>query len=177
MMGAQQTSTPTLQAAEQLSRVNGFYGHEALLLDEMRFEEWFALLTEDIVYEMPVRAVLQGGKGEFASGAYRIADRLPHIRARIDRLATGHAWAEEPPSRVVRCVGSITSSGVSERGGLLVDSAVVLYRVRGQNPEADVMAYRRSDELLLENDAFRIARRRIMAPDSVLKLSGVTIFL
>jgi 3-phenylpropionate/cinnamic acid dioxygenase small subunit len=177
MMGEQQKSIPGTQAYEQLPKVTGFYGYEALLLDERRFEEWFALLTEDVVYEMPVRSVLQGGQGEFETGAYRIGDRLPHIRTRIDRLATGHAWAEEPPSRVVRCVGSIALAGVSDRGGLLVDSAVVLYRQRGQNSAADVMAYRRSDELLLQENEFRIARRRIVAPDSVLKLAGITVFL
>jgi 3-phenylpropionate/cinnamic acid dioxygenase small subunit len=177
MTPERENNVPPKRTYDQLSKVTAFYGYEALLLDEMRFAEWSSLLTDDVVYEMPVRCVLQGGKGEFATGAYRIADRLPHIKTRIDRLATGHAWAEEPPSRVVRCVGSITSTGVSDRGGLLVESAVVLYRQRGQNPAADVMAYRRSDELLLQENEFRIARRRIVAPDSVLKLSGITLFL
>ena len=160
-----------------LPAIMSFYGHEALLLDEMRFEDWIGLLTDDIVYEMPVRAVLKAGKGEFDTGAYRIQDRLPHIKNRIARLASGHAWAEEPPSSVVRSVGSVTVTGLSPRAGLIVSSAVVLYRSRGQNPDADVMAYRRSDELILVDQQYRIARRRILAPDHVLKLSGVTVFL
>ncbi len=176
-MGEQLKVVPAERDYNQLLKVSWFYGQEAMLLDEMRFEEWFLLLADDICYEMPVRTVLKTAEGEFNSGACRFRDRLPHIRMRIDRLSTGHAWAEEPPSRVVRTVGSVALAGVSERGGLFVSSSVVLHRHRGQNDHAEVIAYRRNDELLPVGDEFKLLHRKILAPDNILRLSGVTIFL
>lgn len=177
MTDATPQSCATAPANDQIGAVGAFLGFEALLLDDQRFEDWFALLAEDIVYEVPVRSILKGGQDEFTSGAFRISDRLAHIRTRIDRLATGHAWAEEPPSRVVRTVGSVLISGTSDSGTLVVESAVVLYRNRGQSEQADVIAYRRQDELRPIGPGFKLARRRVYTPDSLFKLSGLTVFL
>ena len=176
-MGEQSTIARAESREIDILDIVNFYGNEAMLLDEMRFEEWFRLLSEDILYEMPVRTVLKDVADEFDTGAYRFRDRLPHIRMRIDRLGTGHAWAEEPPSRVVRSVGSIFASGVSQSGRMLVKSAVVLCRHRGQNRDADILAYRRCDELVQVGDELRLAYRRILMPDNVLNMAGITIFL
>ena len=36
-------------------RIEQFYYHEAELLDDRRFDQWFELLAEDIRYFMPLR--------------------------------------------------------------------------------------------------------------------------
>ena len=76
---------------DYLIPIIAFYGHEAMLLDENRFDEWLALLSEDMVYQVPVRTVSADGVGEYTTGALRINDRLVHLQARVKRLRTG--WA------------------------------------------------------------------------------------
>ena len=86
---------------------NEFLAREAKLLDERRFDEWFALLDEDIVYHVPIREAKLAYNDEHASGGYRIRDNKALIGIRIERLKTGYAWAETPPSRTTRVVGSV----------------------------------------------------------------------
>lgn len=45
--------------------VHNFLAQEALLLDERRFDEWFALLDDEIVYEVPLRISSLHYKDEF----------------------------------------------------------------------------------------------------------------
>jgi 3-phenylpropionate/cinnamic acid dioxygenase small subunit len=148
-----------------------------MLLDENRFDEWVALLSKDVAYHVPVRTVTKDGEGEYDTGAFRVSDNLAVIEARIRRLRTGCAWAEEPRSRVVRCVGSVTVDEVRPDGHLVSKSAVILHRQRAQNEAPDLMAYRRVDELALEGDSFRICKRLILMTDNVLRAPNLSIFL
>src|SRR4051812_32616200 len=91
------------------ARISDFLGREAMLLDENRLQEWVDTLDPAIVYEIPVRqSEDRDGKNEFPQNAYRLRDDLPMIKKRLERIATGEAWAETPPTRTVRVVGSIT---------------------------------------------------------------------
>ena len=68
-MGEQSTIARAESREIDILDIVNFYGNEAMLLDEMRFEEWFRLLSEDILYEMPVRTVLKDVADEFDTGA------------------------------------------------------------------------------------------------------------
>jgi len=75
--------------------------HEAALLDSEAFEEWLELLDDQVRYFAPVRATLPRGKEDFARRelvAHFDDDKLG-LSARIRRIRTGWAHAEEPPSR------------------------------------------------------------------------------
>lgn len=163
--------------SEYLAPVTAFYGYEAMLLDENRFNEWLELLAEDIVYQIPVRTVTKDGAGEYDSGALRVNDDLIVIQTRVKRLRTGWGWAEEPPSRVVRCVGSVMVEEMEEGGKLRAKSAVLLHRQRGQNEAPDVIAYRRVDELIAEGGNILIRRRTIFMMDNVLRAPNISIFM
>lgn len=165
------------RAIDHLLPVMAFYGREAQLLDERRFDEWLKFLSPEIIYQVPVRSVTKDGLGEYDSGGLRINDRLAHIEARIKRLTTGWAWAEEPPSRVVRCVGSITVEATDEDGVLAAQSAVILHRHRAQAEAPDVMAYRRIDELVVRGESIMIRKRLIHMSENVLLSPNISIFL
>lgn len=162
---------------EYVGLVTAFYGLEAQLLDDRRFDEWLELLSEDMTYQVPVRVVTKDGTGEYDTGGMRIDDSLVHIQARIKRMRTGWAWAEEPPSRVVRCVGSIMVEQTEKRDRLVARSAVVLHRNRAQNEAPDVIAYRRIDELVLDGDRILLAKRVIHMSGNVLMSPNISIFL
>ncbi|MBV9912151.1 MAG: aromatic-ring-hydroxylating dioxygenase subunit beta [Sinobacteraceae bacterium] len=71
-----------------------FVYREARLLDEKRFDEWFALLTDDIRYWMP----LSRGQpdGELHTSLF-YEDRLL-LQLRIERLRHPHAFSQQQPS-------------------------------------------------------------------------------
>jgi len=172
-----ETNQAVSKASDHLVSVMAFYALEAQLLDDRRFEEWVDLLSEDIQYQVPVRTITKDGANEYDSGALRINDNIAHIRARIKRLQTGWAWAEEPPSRVVRCVGSIAVETTSESDVLAARCAVILHRHRGQVEAPDVIAYRRLDELNIVGDSYILSKRVIHMSENVLLSPNISVFL
>ena len=85
-----------------------FLVREAALLDERRHREWLDLLTDDIVYRMPVRVTApHDARGQPARGhgPLRRGPLLPCKRVSASRPS--HAWTEDPPSRTRRFVTNV----------------------------------------------------------------------
>jgi len=164
----------TNQAA--YAEISQFLGHEARLLDENRLDEWLELLDPAIVYEIPIRlAGARGGANEFPQGAYRVRDTFEMISKRIERLATGEAWAETPPSRTVRLVGSIVIQPV-DATVYAVDSALMVYRQRAQDEVADLIPARRLDRVRIDAGGCKLVRRTIILAETVIKTPNLGIF-
>jgi 3-phenylpropionate/cinnamic acid dioxygenase small subunit len=71
-----------------------FVYHEARLLDEKRFDEWYELLTEDARYWMPLTRGQPNGE-TFTSLFYE--DKLL-LKVRIERLRHPNAFSQQQPS-------------------------------------------------------------------------------
>ena len=71
-----------------------FVYHEARLLDEKRFDEWYDLLTDDARYWMPLTRG-QPNRETFTSLFYE--DKLL-LRVRIERLRHPNAFSQQQPS-------------------------------------------------------------------------------
>lgn len=164
-------TTPTYQLAAD------FLAREALLLDERRFWEWFALLDERIVYEIPIRTVTEFGRDEFVPGSFRTRDDKGMIETRIKRLFTGSAWAEDPPSRTVRSVGSVFTEPTDDPDVISVHSALLLYRHRAQDEHGDLIAARRRDRIRLSDQGPRLLARTVVLADTVLTTPNLAVFL
>ncbi|WP_458732965.1 aromatic-ring-hydroxylating dioxygenase subunit beta [Sphingobium xenophagum] len=146
------------------------------MLDERRFEEWYATLDDDLTYTVPIRQAKLNYADEHQPSAYRISDDKGLIRVRIDRLLSGHAWAETPPSRTTRVVGSV----IAERFAgdrIAVESAMILYRQRGHDNLGDMIPVRRKDELRLTADGPRLLRRTALIAEVVLSTPNLGVFL
>jgi phthalate 3,4-dioxygenase beta subunit len=188
-------SDPVHQAAHQ------FLVEEAALLDAADYAGWLALLCEDIRYLMPVRVTTARGAGfDSLAGMAHFDENLYALRKRVERLATDHAWTEDPPSRTrhfvtnVRTfaaggageVGSAGAPGGAEAGPagpavgtaeLRVESSLLLFRSRGDTREADLVSAGRTDALRLTDNGYRLARREIAVDESVLRTQNLAIFL
>ena len=105
--------------------VQQFLFREARLLDERRFDEWLALFSDDCFYWMPTRFNrLRDGidetwqvdkETEGLDGLAYFEDNKQILRRRVERLKTGMAWAEDPPSRTRHFVSNIEARD-GERG-------------------------------------------------------------
>ncbi len=165
------TSTVHQEAHEFLVR-------EAELLDERRFREWLDLLAPDIVYRMPVRVTapetLEHGLLEDMA---HFDEDLYSLRKRIERFETGHAWTEDPPSRTRHFVTNVRTFEGTAANEIVVKSYVLLFRSRGDIRDADLVSAERTDTLRRTDAGLRLAKREILADESVLRTQNLAVFL
>ena len=104
-------SDPVHQAAHQ------FLVEEAALLDAADYAGWLALLCEDIRYLMPVRVTTaRGSDFDSLAGMAHFDENLYALRKRVERLATDHAWTEDPPSRTRHFVSNVRTFAAGDVG-------------------------------------------------------------
>lgn len=180
-------------AEEDLWRqIERFLYREARLLDERRFREWSDLWTEDARYWMPVRStrVPKGSKAmvpmnpdsyedeELAKeGELAYLDETKEtILLRIQRLETGMAWSEIPPSRTRRIISNIEVEREEANGEVGASSNFIVYRNRREH-EQDFFVGRREDVLRKIDGQWKISRRKVILDQSILMSKDLSIFL
>lgn len=151
---------------------------ETYLLDRRELEEWLTRMTEDVHYFMPIRVTTSQGAG------YDTARRMAHfdedlysLERRVARLRTEHAWTEDPPSRLRHHLSNVLTFATDVPGEILVESAVLLFRSRGDVNEPSLLSAGRSDVLRSVDGAWRLARRHITVDESVLRTQNLAVFL
>lgn len=147
-----------------------FLFHEADLLDSRRLDEWLGLLAEDIHYWMPIRRTTTAREidREFTKpgGLAFFDDDKAMLTMRVQRLAVGRAWAEDPPSRTRRLISNVRITGI-DGDEVSVACNFKLYRTR-LNSEEDTWIGRREDLLRRAEGGFRLARRHIYLEQTVI---------
>ncbi len=74
--------------------VRRFVYHEAQLIDEKRFDEWYALFAEDARYWMP----LTRGQPDGVNHASLFYEDKLLLRVRIERLKNPNSFSQQQPS-------------------------------------------------------------------------------
>src|SRR5215468_4568034 len=162
---------PAHQAAHQ------FLVEEAAALDAADYSGWLDLLCADIRYLMPVRVTTARGAGfDSLADMGHFDEDLYALRKRVQRLATDHAWTEDPPSRTRHFVTNVRTFR-NGGGDLRVESALLLFRSRGDTREADLLSAGRTDLLRDTADGLKLARREITVDESVLRTQNLAVFL
>ena len=145
-----------------------FLYQEAELLDERRFEEWLALLTEDVRYYMPIRRNVKFSEldREYTRQGKDINwfdEGKDTLTRRVDQILTGIHWAEEPLSRICHMVSNVqllqTTPSVSKPEEVSVKSRFMIYRNRVET-ETDFLVGKREDLLRKVDGGWNIAQRR-----------------
>ncbi|MBA2953815.1 3-phenylpropionate/cinnamic acid dioxygenase subunit beta [Nocardioides sp. MAH-18] len=151
---------------------------EAYVLDHQDYDAWLDLLAEDIHYYMPIRVTTALGTG------YDTAKRMAHfdedkysLSRRVARFQTEHAWTEDPPSRIRHHLSNVRTFATDEDDELVVESAVLLFRSRGDVRGPSLVSAGRTDLLRRTGDSWLLARRHIAVDESVLRTQNLAIFL
>jgi phthalate 3,4-dioxygenase beta subunit len=92
-------------------------------------------------------------------------------------MQTEHAWAEDPPSRLRHFITNVRTFECGDGGQLLVESAELLFRSRGDVNESALVSCGRRDVLRRCDDRWKLARREIIADESVLRMQNLAVFL
>jgi 3-phenylpropionate/cinnamic acid dioxygenase small subunit len=176
--------------ADTIRSVEQFLYREARLLDERRFHDWLGLFTDDVHYSMAARAnryprsskaiaaldADRGGDEEVGADKLGLFDEdLLTLTARVARLDTGMAWAEDPPSRTRHLITNIEVEASAGEADLTVHSNFIVYRSRGET-EQDFYVGARTDRLRRVDGAWRIAERRMILDQNVLTAKNLSIF-
>ena len=166
-----------------------FLYREAEILDERRYEEWLALLADDIRYWMPMRRNVKFGEDEreFTREGTDIAwfdEGKDTLTRRVRQIQTGIHWAEEPQSRIAHLVSNVqiveASPSVSEPQEVAVKCRFLIYRNRVET-ETDLLVGKREDRLRQVANGqgvnhWQIARRTIILDQNVLLSKNLTFF-
>jgi 3-phenylpropionate/cinnamic acid dioxygenase small subunit len=176
---------------EIVREVERFLYREARLLDERRFHEWLKLLTDDVRYWMGNRS----NRYPKSSKAIAILDPDRYVEddltkedelaildedkttleARVSRLDTGMAWAEDPPSRTRHLIANIEVEPGDTECELKAYSNFIVYRSRAATEE-DFYVGARRDVLRRVDGAWKIASRKMVLDQNVLTAKNVSIF-
>jgi 3-phenylpropionate/cinnamic acid dioxygenase small subunit len=173
-----------VNAYELKDDVENFLYLEAELLDERRFSAWLELLTDDLVYFMPIQRNVKFG--DTARERTRAGTDISWfdedkwtLTKRVEQLNTGIHWAEEPASRVSHLVTNVQLHEIvpslAAPREVSVKSRFLIYQNRVER-ETALFVGKRLDRLRREGDAWKLARREITLDQSVLQAKNLTVF-
>lgn len=162
------------------ARLQQFYALESQLLDERRFRDWLQFFAEDIHYWMPLRRVLPPRQRdmEFTSATElaQFDEDLAELTQRVEKIETGKAWAEEPPSRTRHLVTNLMAR--EEPDGWSVRTAFIAYQSRSER-DAHAFVGERRDRLMRRDDApmgLAIRRREVRLDHATVVAPSLSIF-
>ena len=120
-------------AASPLSvaALRDFIEHEAALLDERRFQDWYELFADDGVYWAPA---VHGQESGFTHVSLFFDDKHT-LKTRITRLLHPQIHCQEPASHCVRVVSSVRLEAPPADGEYLVGSRLVMVEDRTGAPQ------------------------------------------
>jgi 3-phenylpropionate/cinnamic acid dioxygenase small subunit len=174
-----------------LSQVEQFLYREARLLDSRQFRQWIDLLADDLRYWIPMRSnrysaasksisILDGSRYEEddlskeSDQAFMDEDK-GSLRRRVDRLDTGMAWAEDPPSRTRHLISNVEVEPGERESEVKVYSNFIMYRSRGETEE-DFYVGSREDVLRNVDGSWQLASRKIVFEQNVLSAKNLSNF-
>lgn len=106
-----------------------FVAREARLLDERRYEEWYALFADDGRYWIPAS---HDQEDRHLQHSLMDEDRLM-LRLRIDRLGHARAYSQQPSSRSLHVLQASEVEPTNADSGLyVVRTPFVYFEARGE---------------------------------------------
>lgn len=176
-------STPTSHLQTEIERyheITQFLFDEAEALDEWRLRDWLGMLTDDVIYQVPVRVHKEVTDDDRVTGvmadSFHLDESRTSLEMRVERVETGFAWAEEPPTRTRHLVGNIRVRDGDEDGTVAVRSNVLLYHTRWDRPEYHVLSAERHDVLRRDGDGWLLARRLAVPENTVIPTHNISFF-
>lgn len=169
---------PTVDQLLTQFEVEQFFFLEAALLDQRRFDEWLGLFSQDVLYWVPIRRTktLKERATEFTGPSQMsfMKDNLALLTMRVQRLKTGYAWAEDPPSRVRRMLSNIRIVAM-DKNEMEVEVNFRIYRSRLEHDVDEWVGYRH-DRLRREGDGLKICQRSVFLEHTVLTSPNLSTF-
>lgn len=163
--------TPELQLS-----VEQFYYQEARMLDSRQYQQWFALVTEDLRYIVPSRinvmvnnrergsedmiSIERELEGADSEGCPLREEGYLQMMIRVERAYKMNSWSENPPARTRRLVSNVEILA-DEDDVLQVISNFHMHYARPGNDNY-LYAGQRRDSLRRVDGDYKIAHREVV---------------
>ena len=145
-----------------LRAVEQFLFREARFADELRYDDWEALWTDDAIYWVPANADDIDPTRQVSI----LFDNRSRIATRVKQLQTGKRHAQAPPSRLRRVLGNVELLEPEERWpeDLVVGANFVIYESRDRG--ITLWAGRAEYRLRREDGDLRMAYKKVLLVDN-----------
>lgn len=143
--------------------------HEAALLDGRELEAWLELFAPHATYWLPIVPDDPDPDRDVSL----IYDDRARLRERVIRAATGHAYAQDPPSRTLHLITNVRVSGSG--AGYEVRSNQLITEVRKHRQT--IYAATVEHQLERAGDALAIAAKTVRLINSDAPLANLTFLL
>jgi len=128
---------------------------EARLLDDLRHQDWLAMLDENATYWIPCN-----GEGNDPNREISLVfDDKHRLTDRIGRLQSGLAHAQNPSSKTKRLVSNVQIENATENAATIL-SGFILYELR--RGKERVFAGRYEHRLHLVDGTWKIASKKVV---------------
>ena len=161
-----------MSARPTIADIVRFVKHEARLIDEKRFEEWYELFTDDAHYWVPA---VHGQTDPLLQNSLAYEDKLL-LRLRIERLKSPLAYSQKPASR---CHHVLQTPEVEKsdpvRGEYLTRTAFIYTETRGD--ESQRYAATAWHTLVWTQERLRVRLKRVDILNCDAALPSIQLFL
>jgi 3-phenylpropionate/cinnamic acid dioxygenase small subunit len=128
---------------------------EARLLDSRRYADWMKMLAEDVTYWVP-----SNGEGiDPRREVSLVYDNSRTLQDRIERLGSGVAHAQSPPSKTNRVVSNVQVQESADDNAKLL-SVILLYELR--RGKERIFAGRCEYRVRFENGSWKIVSKKVV---------------
>lgn len=151
---------------------------EARLLGAEQYDDWLAMLSDDIQYEMemPQRRFKQDKSNNRAPLRTPIFnDDKSSILMRIERIKTGFVWSENPINAIRHIISNIEVYEADKDGHFLVYSIIEVHRSR-LDAERKRLTAGRKDLWGKTELGYQLLKRTVTLDDGVVLDSNLNFF-
>ena len=157
------------------SAAEDFLFHEADLLERWRLDEWHSLFLPDGRYEIPA---LDDPWGDPESSQFFVADDAELLAARITRLKSRLAHAENPPSATHRLISNVTvQDGGRDAGDGEVRVGASFIVQRSRDGQVDTFRGWYRNIVVATDDGPRFRLRRVIVASQRLRQGRLSFVL
>jgi 3-phenylpropionate/cinnamic acid dioxygenase small subunit len=146
--------------------------HEARLLDEQRFDEWYELYTDDGLYWMPLT---RGQPDGVTHTSLMYEDKLL-LKVRIERLKSPHSFSQQPRSHCQHVLQQPDVESLAEDRMTAVVRTPFFY-MESQLDDSIVLAGVTWHHLVRGNGQLRIRMKKIELVNCDAALPSIQLFL
>jgi 3-phenylpropionate/cinnamic acid dioxygenase small subunit len=140
-----------------LREVEQFIYREARLADDLQYDDWEALWTEDAIYWVPAN----GDDIDPTSQMSVVFDNRSRIATRIKQLHTGKRHSQNPPSRLRRLVSNVELlSAADDDRDIHVGANFLIYESRERG--ITLWAGRSEYKLRRTDDGLKMAYKKVL---------------
>jgi 3-phenylpropionate/cinnamic acid dioxygenase small subunit len=161
---------------EDYVAIQRFLYAEVALLDRRAYQEWFALMTDDIRYRV---TTVSARPAQDETSRFAIIDEdAQTLKMRVDQISDPNlTHAENPPTLTQRLVSNVEAYYGERNGVFEATSGILLYANRAGSSDTGLYAGERLDVLIRESSGFRIAKRTVNLAQTVLQDSTLSLLL